>query len=605
MAIKDIFRDWLSQKESKEVDHATGGSHQFMATDATTPNSTSNLTNNNIYRESVPPYRATRIHPFPLHRLEAYRILEIMSRDPLIHSALIFHINAVINPDKDGSRIKIVPKDPQDTKNLKYVEEVQNKFEPWINENITSMLFQVLSLGCAFVRVIYENEEEGKSPKGGVKEIMFNDLTHPSKIYYYYDLYERPYGWSHLPSTSLKDIQPYWTLLHIRNPLQLNFNIYNINISYYEKLLKIKELDKTIRETTNYGYSFIQNVYKEWRHMTLLRSNLLDYRKLTILKERFIGVSMGDMDQKKQIEYRQTLAEALRRPPAEKNIDEFAVKSSSDLIRNMIIPLNGDQGSLNFFESSSPPNVKDIEDLMFYVKLICAPLGVDPAMHGFGDQLSGGLGEGGFYRLSSISATISQANKDYIGQLKKIFKYHIFSKYGVFYKEGEEPWEFYYPTLANAYESEKLRNEQEKTNSFLSIATLFQTVDNSLASVDKIALIHYFCKELGFEEDEFKKIISEANIKKNQENFAEEDGFGNSQDKQEPDLDKEEVNKKPDVDKEDVNKEPDVDKEEVNKEDVNKEDVNKEDVNKEPEQGKEEEEEEEEVSTKKKKKNKL
>ncbi|NMS31495.1 hypothetical protein, partial [Vibrio parahaemolyticus] len=72
---------------------------------------------------------------------------------------------------------------------------------------------------------------------------------------------------------------------------------------------------------------------------------------------------------------------------------------------NTLLPfMGGAKGGLQIDTFTTDPNISHIEDIMFHLKRLAGTLGVDPSMLGFGDLLSGGLGEGGFFRTSIQSA---------------------------------------------------------------------------------------------------------------------------------------------------------------------------------------------------------
>lgn len=65
------------------------------------------------------------------------------------------------------------------------------------------------------------------------------------------------------------------------------------------------------------------------------------------------------------------------------------------------------------------------------MKRLGGALGVDPSLLGFGDMLSGGLGDGGFFRVSVLAAVkanlIRAAIRDGLNQICQI---HCAYRYG-------------------------------------------------------------------------------------------------------------------------------------------------------------------------------
>ena len=55
-----------------------------------------------------------------------------------------------------------------------------------------------------------------------------------------------------------------------------------------------------------------------------------------------------------------------------------------------------DKGGIQIDTVQGTPDINGLEDVLFHVKRLGSAVGVAPSLLGFGDMLSGGLGDGGF-----------------------------------------------------------------------------------------------------------------------------------------------------------------------------------------------------------------
>ena len=85
-----------------------------------------------------------------------------------------------------------------------------------------------------------------------------------------------------------------------------------------------------------------------------------------------------------------------------------------------LVQLQGGTGSMRTASIS-------IEDVMFHAKQLAGGLGIDLAMLGFADLLSGGLGEGGFFRVSAQVAERSRMIRNAVtAAINDIIEIHLY-----------------------------------------------------------------------------------------------------------------------------------------------------------------------------------
>lgn len=164
---------------------------------------------------------------------------------------------------------------------------------------------------------------------------------------------------------------------------------------------------------------------------------------------------------------------------------------------NHLIPIFGDRGRLDISTVEGSPNIEGLEDVMLHVKRLGGALGIDPSLLGFGDMLSGGLGEGGYFRLSVMAAIKSQQIRTAIQTgLEKLFNIHIALKHGKYFLPGQRPWRIVFNSISTAMEREEEENMESRANSATMLATLVQTIDPEFSKIDFPSFNNYLWTDI-------------------------------------------------------------------------------------------------------------
>lgn len=97
------------------------------------------------------------------------------------------------------------------------------------------------------------------------------------------------------------------------------------------------------------------------------------------------------------------------------------------------------------------PNLDGLADIDFHVKRLGSALGVDPSLLGFGEMLSGGLGDGGFFRISVLAAIkAAMLRRAILSGLESLFDIHVAYKHGKAFCRGEKPWRIVFNSVSSA-----------------------------------------------------------------------------------------------------------------------------------------------------------
>lgn len=212
-----------------------------------------------------------------------------------------------------------------------------------------------------------------------------------------------------------------------------------------------------------------------------------------------------------------------------KEVADNAVKRGFPVMERIrhIIPVFDDKQVLSIVPANGGTSGRTssitIDDVLLHAKLLAGALGVDISMLGFADQLSGGLGEGGFFRVSAQVAErariIRVALEDFFNEIVNI---HTYYKYGMVFKPEERPWDISFYGSLSALEAERQRTRSDGMNAGSMVVQTLQMLKDMGATEDVGA--YFLQKGMMLDEEEAKtyaKILSQKD-----ENAEGGDGFG-------------------------------------------------------------------------------
>ena len=166
-----------------------------------------------------------------------------------------------------------------------------------------------------------------------------------------------------------------------------------------------------------------------------------------------------------------------------------------------------------------------IEDVILHARMLAGALGVDLSMLGFADQLSGGLGEGGFFRVSAQAAErariIRVALADFFNHIIDI---HTLRRYGTVIDPRERPWTINFFGSISALEAEKQRTRADSMNAGMLLAQCLQML-KELGATKEMAT-EYLAKTMMLDEDQAKLYAAVVAAKPSDENGGMGGGFG-------------------------------------------------------------------------------
>jgi hypothetical protein len=426
------------------------------------------------------------IHSLPADRLGKYKIFRVMAQDPTISGAIKMLVAQALSPRTDTGEIIAIEstgdeKDP-------IVVELRNSIAAMLNRDCHFWGYNAAVNGCWFVRAY---GEQGV----GVTSLRSDFYMHPRHV----SMYERAGQLAGFVSTYQQPtkggvtlIEP-WKIVPIRvpmwqtgevEPLRLDASLFDIGADSAE--------ENTLVESQNYGTSLIETAFGPWMDLQDAILSLNMSRKNASRLERMIGVNTGKLSPQKAAEYLNIVSSQITKN-VRVNAERSLKKGFVQTVLNHLIPIFGDgRARLDISTVEGTPNIEALADIDFHVKRLGSAVGVDPALLGFGEMLAGGLGDGGFFRLS-IQAGI-QANlirKAVSSAAERLCEIHAAYKYGKVFLPEEKPWRVVFNSVSTAMEREERENMEARANFATGIAGLMQMADPEFTTGQRPEFMNY------------------------------------------------------------------------------------------------------------------
>lgn len=445
-------------------------------------------------------------HVLPEERAARYATLRLMAKDPTIDSAIKMHISNALSSKSDTvDSIFIKPaKDPG--KPNKIVDDLRSTLMPFINKDLNEWARKAAVYGSCFVRVY------GKQGVG-LQSVRCDFYTHPRFIQKFEKGgrlagFTTTYQGTNSYSRQLRLLPP-WTFVGFEIPEWWDCeNLEPINVGGIPVDLAVEDpAVEGLVESQEYGTSLIATAYGPWMDLLDAISSLKMSRRNAARLERLIGINTGKLDPERAARYLDQVAERITNASNEVQTQSY-LQGTVQTVVNHVVPIFGDKGSMQIDAVQGTADINGLEDVLFHVKRLGGAIGVDPSLLGFGDFLSGGLGDGGFFRVSVMAAVkadlLRRAIKNGIHRLCEI---HVAYKYGKVFLPEDCPWQIGFNSVSTAIEREEQEALESRTNVIGGIIGSIGVIDQEFAIADKRELAHEVWKMLRLDEEAFDRVF--------------------------------------------------------------------------------------------------
>jgi hypothetical protein len=257
------------------------------------------------------------------------------------------------------------------------------------------------------------------------------------------------------------------------------------------------------------GGSFLDGAEVAWERFNAAWVGLVGQRVSDSIDETILSVQQQGMTAEQRRSLRAALVRMFERSNAYIN---SVVKGGRSVFGRIVhfVPTNAEKQLTQVTGAASPGRTSalTIEDVMMHGRFLAGSLGLDLSMLGFADQLGGGLGEGGFFRVSAQSAERSRmiraAFTEFVNHVASV---HTLFKHRMDFHGQPLPWMVNFASGISALERERSDTKAQKMNTgALLVQTLAQLKDMGLG---KEAMAHILETEMDMDSTT-AKMLAEA-----------------------------------------------------------------------------------------------
>ena len=423
-----------------------------------------------------------------------------MESDAVVSTALMTLVTASLGGHETSGGLVFVEKTP-DAKNDKrssaIVDEISADLTPLFNRVASQMSYTASVFGDAYARIYADSR--------GVIDLYADEMVRPPLVQPF-ELGSRTVGYAVYTGPRNFERLDISQMARMKMPRTQWVPQYGV----FEKSLRLAITEDDIESLpimpSMVGGSLLYNAEESYDNLSASLIGLVGQRWMDSIDEQMISVNLESMTVEQQERFIESVKTMLT---ASKAHAEDAVKSGRPVMERLrhIIPVFNEKqiasiGPINGGQPGRAGSIS-IEDVILHARMLSGAIGVDLSMLGFADQLSGGLGEGGFFRVSAQAAErariIRVALSDFFNQVIDI---HTMRRYGIVFPPSERPWAINFYGSISALESEKQRTRADSMNAGMLMVQSMQMMKDMGAT--KEIMEEYLTKTVMLDEDQAK-----------------------------------------------------------------------------------------------------
>lgn len=425
----------------------------------------------------IAPTTATALYPVggkrgARSRQQIYAKWTQMEADPIVSSAVGLLVTAALGGHETTGQVLFI--EPtlaarNDNQMVKLVEEIAQQINPLLDSAAYSLGYTAGVFGDAFVR-IYADER-------GVHSLYTDELVRPPLVQPFeragetvgYALYTGEKQFERLDTLQLARVKlprVQWVPQH------------GVEMKALRYALAEDDVAQAPVMPSAVGGSLLYNAETAYERLLASLAGMTNQRVLDSIQESVYQLNMDTMTKAQQELYVENFTRMMLR--SQTLAQELVAKGEFHAGRIVHgIPVYGDKQMLGAGQPLGAPrnSAVSVDDVMLNAKLLAGAFGVDLSMLGFADLLSGGLGEGGFFRVSAQVAERARLLRPALTAcFNHILNVHCLKRYGTAFASGDEPWTIGYYSTISALESERQRTAMDAMSAGMTLAQTMQAL---------------------------------------------------------------------------------------------------------------------------------
>jgi hypothetical protein len=453
------------------------------------------------------------------NRSVVYQQWSLMESDGICSSALKLLVTTALGGDKTDGNMVFIEKNPAfqgDKRAEAIVDEISGDLTGLFNKIAYTAGYTGAAFGDSYAR-IYSNSR-------GVIDLNMDEMIRPPLVQPFerggrtvgYAIYIGERNFERLDVSQLAR-------------MKMPRTQWVPQMGVVEKALKSAitedDLDKLPIMPSMAGGSLLYNAEESYNNFNAAITGLVGQRWMDSIDEQMVGVNMESMTKEQQDRFLSSIVKMLKKS---KDLAETAAREGRPVLERIrhIIPVFNEK---QVTQISSPNGGQSgrsgaitIDDVLLHAKLLSASIGVDLAMIGFSEILSGGLGDGGFFRMSAQAAENSRAirwaQSDFYNDIIDI---HTMKRYGVVFPKYNRPWKVNFYGSISALEAEEQRTKADSMNAGLLLVSAIQQFKD--AGATKEMMEDFLVNEMMLSEEQAK--LYAAIVDQKNEEGADGGGF--------------------------------------------------------------------------------
>ena len=442
-----------------------------------------------------------------------------MESDAIISSALSLLCTAALGGDSSSGRmIYIEPSaKARDDERLNAVcAEISESLTDILNKIVYSLAYTGAAFGDAYARIYSESGS-------GVTSVQIDEMIRPPLVQPF-ERGGRTIGYAVFVGETVFEKLTTAQLARLKMPRTQWVPQFGVVEKSLRIDLTVDDPDEQPILPAMVGGSLLFNAEEPYDRLQAALTGLVGQRVLDSIDESILTVNMESMTKEQQRRY---IESVMRMLSVSRERAELAVKSGTPLLERIrhVVPVFNEKQLMQVSQGpgAGRQSALTVDDVNFYARLLAGAIGVDLSMIGFADQMSGGLGEGGFFRTSAQVAERARIIRSALADcINQIIDVHTLNKYGVVFSQKERPWIVNFYGSISALEAEKQQSQMQAMGSAgMMVQSLQQFMD---LGADEKAVKAFLSQQMLVDE-ELAEIYSKALSKAKQQGEGSADGL--------------------------------------------------------------------------------
>lgn len=429
-----------------------------------------------------------------------------MESDAVVSTALMLLVTSALGGHETSGDIVFVEKTAaakKDKRKSAIAEEISADLTNIFNRVAFQMAYAGSVFGDAYARIYADNR--------GVIDLCADEMVRPPRVQAF-ERGSRTVGYAIYTGAKNFERLDISQLARLKMPRTQWVPQYGVVEKSMRLAITEDDIDSLPIIPSMAGGSLLYNAEEPYDNLNSTILGLVSQRWKNSLDHRIVGVQMKDMSLEQQKIFTASVVDMFT---SVKKIVADAIKSGKPIAESItsILPMWNEKQLFNVAsQDKSGAQSIGIEDVIFQARLLSGALGCDLSMMGFADQLSGGLGDGGFFRVSAQAAERARVIRVALGEFfNQVADIHTMRRYGVVFEPKERPWAINFYGSISALESEKQRTKSDSMNAGMLMVQSMQMLKD-MGATEEI-MTEFLSKNMMLDEDQAKLFAKIVNAK--------------------------------------------------------------------------------------------